>query len=217
MTTKKKDGSDRTRNWTFLVYPDSAPADWIEKLTEQQIPFIVSPLHDKDATPTGELKKAHWHVVLVFSSVKSYEQAKEITESVLGTIPERVKDIRAMVRYLTHIDYPSKAQYVKNDIKLCGGVDIDLDAYFLTKSDLKQIRREMFDFLIQNEVTEICDLVDYAKQFRPEWYDQLVMSDYFLSQMITSRRHKKEQHSLILNRFNEQATDHKSHECGKAR
>ena len=202
MATEKKDGSDRTRNWTFLVYPESAPADWIERLTEQQIPFIVSPLHDKDLTPTGEPKKPHWHVVLVFSSVKSYEQAKEASESVLGARPERVKDIRAMVRYLTHIDYPSKAQYDRNDIRLYGGVDIDLDVYFLTKSDLKQIRREMFDFLIQNEVTEICDLIDYAKQFRPDWYDQLVMSDYFLSQMVTSRRHKKEQQPPTTNATN---------------
>lgn len=191
MNSQKTD--DRVRNWTFLVYPESAPADWIEKLTEQQIPFIVSPLHDKDKTPTGEPKKPHWHVVLMFSGKKSYEAVKVITESVLGTIPERVKDIRAMVRYLTHIDYPSKAQYDKKDIGLYGGVDVDLDSYFLTKSDLKQIRREMFDFAIQNNVTEICDLIDYAQANRPDWYDQIVMSDYFLSLMITSRRHKKEQ------------------------
>lgn len=187
--TQKTD--DRVRNWTFLVYPESAPDNWIELLTDQQIPFIVSPLHDKDVTPTGEPKKAHWHVVLVFGGKKSYESVKAITDSVQGTIPERVKDIRAMVRYLTHIDYPSKAQYDKKDIQLCGGVDIDLDSYFLTKSDLKQIRREIFDYLCQNEITEICDLVDYARQFKPDWYDQIVMSDYFLIHLVDSRRNKK--------------------------
>lgn len=195
--TQKTD--DRVRNWTFLVYPESAPADWIEKLTDQQIPFVVSPLHDKDVTSTGEPKKPHWHVVLVFGGKKSYEAVKDITESVLGTIPERVKDIRAMIRYLTHIDYPSKAQYDRNDIKLCGGVDIDLDSYFLTKSDLKQIRREMFEFLIDNEITEICDLVDYAKINRPDWFDQIVNSDYLMMAMITSRRHKKEQQPPTAN------------------
>lgn len=188
--TQQKD--DRVRNWTFLVYPDSAPADWIEKLTDEQVPFIVSPLHDKDKTETGEPKKAHWHVVLVFGGKKSYDQVKSLTESVLGTVPKVVKDIRAMVRYLTHIDYPSKAQYDRKDIKLCGGVDVDLDSYFLTKSDLKQIRREMFEFLIDNEITEICDLVDYAEKNRPEWFDQIVNSDYLMTAVINSRRHKKE-------------------------
>lgn len=187
--TQQKD--DRVRNWTFLVYPESAPADWIEKLTDEQVPFIVSPLHDKDVTPTGEPKKAHWHVILVFGGKKSYDQVKSLTESVLGTIPERVKDIRAMVRYLTHIDYPSKAQYSKNDIKLYGGVDVDIDSYFLTKSDLKQIRREIFDYLCQNEITEICDLVDYARANRPDWYEQIVQSDYMMVQVINSRRNKK--------------------------
>ena len=29
---QKKD--DRVRNWTFIVYPESAPEDWIDKLAE---------------------------------------------------------------------------------------------------------------------------------------------------------------------------------------
>lgn len=200
MTQEKKD--DRVRNWTFLVYPESAPADWIERLTNEHVPFVVSPLHDKDLTPTGEPKKPHWHVVLMFGGKKSYEFVLGLTESVLGTIPERVKDIRAMIRYLTHIDYPSKAQYDKKDIRLCGGVDVDLDSYFMTKSDLKQIRREMFDFLCVNQITEICDLVDYARESRPDWYDQIVNSDYMLVRLIDSRRHKKEQQPPTTNATN---------------
>lgn len=186
---QKKD--DRVRNWTFIVYPESAPEDWIDKLAENQVPFIISPLHDRDTTPQGELKKAHWHVVLVFSGNKSYSQIKDITDSLNAPAPEKVKDIRAIVRYLTHVDYPDKAQYQKNDIRLCGGVDIDLDSYFLTKSDLKQIRLEMFNYLCESEVTDFCDMVDYAKKNKPDWYDQIVMSDHLMIHAITSRRHKK--------------------------
>lgn len=43
---KKKDS--RTRNWSFIVYPESAPNNWREILQEEMTPFAVSPLHDKD-------------------------------------------------------------------------------------------------------------------------------------------------------------------------
>ncbi|MDU7039740.1 MAG: Rep family protein, partial [Lactococcus lactis] len=63
---KKKD--TRTRNWTFFVYPESAPSNWREILDSYHVPWIESPLHDKDVNSDGEIKKAHWHVLLMFSS-----------------------------------------------------------------------------------------------------------------------------------------------------
>ena len=57
-----KDKRFKTRAWTFIVYPDSAPDDWRDILDDLHIPWCESPLHDKDQNPTGEQKKAHWHV-----------------------------------------------------------------------------------------------------------------------------------------------------------
>ncbi|MEL1068170.1 Rep family protein, partial [Campylobacter coli] len=64
----------RTRNWTFFVYPESAPENWRDVLNEMHIPWIESPLHDKDVDSNGELEKAHWHILILFASKKSYEQ-----------------------------------------------------------------------------------------------------------------------------------------------
>ena len=47
----------RKRNWVFVVYPDSAPENWVEKLREMRVPGFISPLHDKDVNPDGEPKK----------------------------------------------------------------------------------------------------------------------------------------------------------------
>ncbi len=47
----------RTRNFTTIVYPESAPENWMEILGELFIPSLVSPLHDRDTNPTGECKK----------------------------------------------------------------------------------------------------------------------------------------------------------------
>ena len=62
----------RTRTWTIVVYPDSAPENWRDLIDEQHIGWVESPLHEFDTNPTGELKKAHWHVLLCFGSVKAY-------------------------------------------------------------------------------------------------------------------------------------------------
>ncbi|WP_225354628.1 Rep family protein, partial [Ligilactobacillus murinus] len=58
----KKD--DRARTWTFIVYPESAPENWRDLLDEYHVPWVESPLHDKDINPDGTVKKAHWHVIL---------------------------------------------------------------------------------------------------------------------------------------------------------
>lgn len=47
----------KARTWGMVVYPQSAPEDWVELLRETYIQFAVSPLHDKDVNPDGEIKK----------------------------------------------------------------------------------------------------------------------------------------------------------------
>ena len=54
----------KSRYWTFLIYPDSAPKNWYELLEELHLPTCVSPLHDRDVNPDGEIKKPHYHVMI---------------------------------------------------------------------------------------------------------------------------------------------------------
>ena len=77
MTDKEKSiKQDKTRakDWTFIVYPESAPEDWRSILADKlQVKAIISPLHDKDILDDVEQtpKKAHYHVILRFDSVKA--------------------------------------------------------------------------------------------------------------------------------------------------
>ena len=41
----------KKRNWAFVLYPESAPADWLERLQATGLPGAISPLHDKTLTP----------------------------------------------------------------------------------------------------------------------------------------------------------------------
>ena len=58
--------SEKGRDWTFIVYPESAPDNWRELLDDTHLRWIESPLHDKDVNEDGEIKKPHWHILLSF-------------------------------------------------------------------------------------------------------------------------------------------------------
>jgi len=48
----------RSNKWDFLIYQESTPEDYLERLEDLHIPFILSPWHDKDInSTTGEFKK----------------------------------------------------------------------------------------------------------------------------------------------------------------
>ncbi|WP_218086539.1 Rep family protein, partial [Staphylococcus sp. HMSC066G04] len=85
--TNRKDS--RSKTWNIIVYPESAPENWKEQLVEQGVFFVCSPLHDKDVLPTGEIKKAHWHVLLCFTSNKSYTQVLELTNTINAPAPQK--------------------------------------------------------------------------------------------------------------------------------
>lgn len=185
---EKKD--DRTRNWTFIVYPESAPADWRDKLDEEHIQWIESPLHDKDKNADGEVKKPHWHILVLFEGKKSYNQVKELTDRLNAPIPQKIASAKGMVRYMAHLDNPEKVQYKTTDIIGHGGVDV---AEYLkpTSSSRYQLIGEMMDFVKENHIIEIKDLLYYAREKRfDDWFPLLCdNSAYIMNSLIKSNRH----------------------------
>lgn len=165
----------RGRNWTIIVYPDSAPDDWRDLLDKYHIPWIESPLHDKDTNPDGTVKKAHWHVLLLFDGNKSYQQVKDITANLNTVNPQRVESARGMVRYMVHLDNPEKYQYDVKDIKAHGGADIDT-LMKPTATNRLQTLKEIITYIHDNQVTNFMDLLMYAIQNNDDWFN--IMADY---------------------------------------
>lgn len=106
----------RTNYYACIVYYESMKAEWEKILEETHIPALVSPLHDKDLDSEGNLKKPHYHVLLLFESLKSQTQAEDIFALINGVGCERVLSVRGYSRYLIHLDSPDKAQYNADDI-----------------------------------------------------------------------------------------------------
>ena len=184
-TNKTSNANARYRNFATVVYPESAPENWLEILAEQFVPAFVSPLLDLDVNPTGEVKKAHYHVIVMFDGKKSKEQAKEVFDAISGVGCEVVKSIRGYARYLCHLDNPEKTQYSIEDVKsLCGAdyshtIGLAIDKY-------KAIG-EMIDYCCEANIISYSDLLEYARSERFDWFrilcdcGTLVMKEYLKS------------------------------------
>lgn len=181
-----KDG--RSRVWAFVAYPESLPENWLDYLTDTHIECCISPLHDKDLNPTGNVKKAHYHVILKFGSHKSYEQVLELIEPLNCTIPQSVNNIKGYVRYLVHKDNPEKVQYDELCIMCLNGFDC---SEFLrsTGQDRYFILAEIIDWIDINGVTEFKDLMNYCRKENFDWFKVICDSSIAIREYIKSCRH----------------------------
>lgn len=183
----KSRGTGRTRNYATVVYPESAPPDWLSVAGELKIPCFISPLHDKDLNPTGEPKKPHYHVMIMFEGVKTKEQVAEIFGLIGGVGVEVVQSVRGYARYLCHLDNPDKAQYSVDGVRCFGGADYT-DVIGLAIDKYKAIG-EMLDFLDANIEMSYYDLLLYARQEHFDWFRILCDSGtYVIKEFIKSRR-----------------------------
>lgn len=193
MAGKKSSGNtdSRTRNWTFVLYPESAPDNWRDILDDLHIEWVESPLHDKDLNADGEPKKPHIHIGIFFSGNKSFEQIKRITDDLCCPIPQRCHNSRALVRYMAHLDNPEKAQYCPSDIKGHGGVDV-AEMLRPCSSERYELIREMMQYCKSQCIVEFQDLLDYAMAERfDDWFPLLCdNSSYVVGQYIKSQRHR---------------------------
>lgn len=162
-----KSATTRTRNFATVVYPESAPEDWKVILGESCIPCFISPLHDQDVNPGGEPKKEHYHVMLMFDSVKTPAQAEEVFQSIGGVGCEIVQSIRGYARYLCHLDNPEKHQYSPDDVVAYGGADFH-GVIGLAIDKYKAIG-EMTAFIREQCITSYAELFDWTYIHRPDW------------------------------------------------
>ena len=195
-------GKGRTRNFATIVYPESAPENWKTILEEEMVPAFISPLHDKDVNPDGEIKKAHFHVILAFDTVKTLEQAQNIISKIGGVGCQPVVSLRGNARYLCHLDNPEKYQYSIDDVTcLCGA---DYSSTINLPTDKYKAIKEMMEFCRSEKVYIYSDLLDYSAINRSDWFRVLcdngtmVMMTYLKSLQFKAQQTAEEEHKKRL-------------------
>lgn len=127
---------DKARYFTFLLYPESIPNDWIDNLELIGVPIAISPLHDKDLSDVEgqKYKKEHYHVIYVSKNPVTAESVRLKVKRSLGDKSVAMVQIVStsmenMYLYLTHESKDAiaknKHKYSKADIRLLNNFDID--------------------------------------------------------------------------------------------
>jgi hypothetical protein len=183
----------KKRHWAFVLYPESAPYDWLERLEKTGLPAAVSPLHDSDKDPTEEEKKPHYHIILMYNGPTTFNSVKSFTDSLNQPRPQPLESVRGYYRYFTHLDNPEKYQYEASEIKHLGGFNIS-DFIELTKSEVNTIKRKLQQFIRDYEVTEYSCFMDLLldNEMAAEW-EIASNHTYFFNAYLKSRRHLQEQ------------------------
>jgi len=198
---KDREGS-RYRCWMLIFYPDSAPPEWRDLLSVIHLPIWVSPLHDKDlwtaadeaknaAHKAGTPKKPHYHLIAQYPEKVSRDTFLSDFKCLNG--PENVKvpkSLISMVRYLTHMDDPDKAQYDRADVLTFGGADAGLMDELGTH-ERHEILRSMRRYIREHNVLYFDQFVDYCDDCEVVWAHLLDdNSTYVIREYIKARAYR---------------------------
>lgn len=181
----------KSRSWTFIVYPESAPKNWRDILDSEYIKWVESPLHDKDVNPDGTIKKPHWHILLLFDGPVRYTQALNISNEIKAPVPQKAQSAKGLVRYMVHLDNPEKYQYKKSDIIAHGGADVQ-DFFQLSATNRRDILIEISKFIHEEHIKSFDYLVMYSiKNNKYDWFDVISYhGPFFIKSMIDSQKNR---------------------------
>lgn len=170
---------EKSRYFTFLLYPDSIPVDWEMKLEAIGVPMAISPLHDRDkSTVEGQqYKKAHYHVIYIAKNPVTADSVRWKIKQTLGDkslakVQIVVQSLESMYLYLTHESKDAvaknKHKYSKKDITLINNFDID--RYItLDVEDKDDMLNDVCDMIDEHDLANMRELRRFVKLHGSEY------------------------------------------------
>ena len=128
-----------------ILYTDSAPADWQDRIADLHMMALVSPLHDSDVQADGSPKKPHYHIMLIFDGPVAVDRAAKLLQDI-GCIDytQSIHSVTSYARYLCHLDDHDKHPYNTQDVKAYGGADYEL---MCQRSLIRYCNRRVEDYI----------------------------------------------------------------------
>ena len=151
----------------FVAYPESTPYEvLVSGLEHFGHAYLISPLHDSDLDENGEVKKAHWHVMIFYqtNAVNYTAWCKKLKGmGVSVSHMEMVQSPRDMVLYFCHADEKSladdhKARYAESDLVYGLGIHSLIDGAAACARDfcVEDCVEAFIDFLFSERQSVDC-------------------------------------------------------------
>lgn len=184
-----KSSTPRNSRWTTIVYPESASSNFLDVLKDFHVPFLLSPLHDKDVDGDGVIKKAHYHLVLYFDSLKSVAQAQSIFDAIGGVGCQSVQSPVSYARYLIHADDPDKYQYSAEDVVAYG---LDYLQCSLDEKSQKYLGiSDVITYVIENNIESFSRLLIVTSQLNRHIFEVVCDNAYLVKSFMSSIRNDR--------------------------
>ena len=194
----------KARFFTGIVYLDSAPESWIEVLRDSLRQYLISPLHEPDPiedfeTGAIKVKKPHFHIMYAHGNSITAKAARDIFPEWVVLPPSdfafMVGSYRNLSRYFVHLDQQDKQQFKgkpEQNLTILNNFPLDLSKE-LTKSEKRQLKIELWNFVRQNNITEFAELLDALGDMQ-EWdmFEMAFDSQSKIEGYIRSQRHGKQ-------------------------
>lgn len=161
----------RTRNWACIFWPDSAPANFIDIISDWHVPAFLSPLHHGGADDLDNQTKDHYHLMVMFDGKASEIQANNFFKVLGGITLAQTRPLVHPVgyaRYLIHLDDPDKEQFSISQVRaFCG---IDYEDYIINQDDDLEALMDIIDFCEEHHIYSFRRLCLYCRYERRDWF-----------------------------------------------
>ena len=128
----------KRKHWTFVLHERNYECGELEfrkyvarKLSDFPLPALVSPLHDRDVKDNGEIVVPHVHVIVMFEQPQRYNtalaQLKYGCDFHTLNYLQPVANLRALERYLCHLDNPEKVPYSVHEVIEVAGAEYTIE------------------------------------------------------------------------------------------
>lgn len=183
----------RSVGFTLIFYPESCPVDW-RVLLDATGYMYVAILHDMDVhKDTGELKKAHYHIL--FTGFFTRSQKEKIC-GLLGVAKTLFQDVRStnesMLNYFIHEGYednPEKTPYSKDKLIYSKNFDYET-VHNIDKNFGNEINRltikDVFSTIMERRFITYAECLNWFIKNQPEAIELVVQRAYAIREYLNS-------------------------------
>ena len=199
---KYENGMSSRRNsaWQLIGYPESLDLFWKDLISRDSQNWYISPLHNLDIFEkdeshrdadgvivqhkAGEKKKPHYHVLVKFDSLKSWEQVNDWAKNIGFAMIQSVMSWSGALRYLCHLDGgKGKSTYNVKDVQC---LNDDYLTVINLASDKEVIIKDIISYIKNEQCGEFLDLLNKAMDVSSDWVSEIRHYAYFYKALCQS-------------------------------